>query len=117
MAVTPISQVHRGVLDGTPVAVKVLRPGLASSVRQDLALLEGLIAPLGAAFPAIDAGAILHEVRERVLDELDLENEAVAQRRFHRALAQPPRADRCPRRSPGSRTRTCSSVSGSTASR
>jgi predicted unusual protein kinase regulating ubiquinone biosynthesis (AarF/ABC1/UbiB family) len=64
----------------------VLRPGLAGSVRQDLALLEALVTPLGAAFPALDAVAVLQEVRERVLDELDLEHEASAQRRFHRAL-------------------------------
>ncbi len=90
VAFTPSAQVHRGQLDGRPVAVKVLRPGLASSVRQDLALLEGLLAPLHAAFPALDAGALLHEIRERVLDELDLENEALTQRRFHRALRNHP---------------------------
>ncbi len=86
VAVTAASQVHRGVLDGAPVAVKVLRPGLARSVRQDLALLDALLAPLGAAFPALDARAVVSEFRERVLDELDLEQEATAQRRFHRAL-------------------------------
>ncbi len=86
VAVTPSAQVHRGVLEGAPVAVKVLRPGLAGSVRQDLALLEGLLAPLGAAFPALDPGALVREFRERILDELDLEHEATAQRRFHRAL-------------------------------
>lgn len=86
VAVTPSSQVHRGVLDSSPVAVKVLRPGLAASVRQDLALLEGMLAPLGAAFPALDPGAVVVEFRERVLDELDLEHEATAQRRFHRGL-------------------------------
>lgn len=86
VAVTPGAQVHRGVLDGEPVAVKVLRPGLAASVRQDLALLEALAAPLGAAFPALDTSAVLAEVRERVLDELDLESEATVQRRFARAL-------------------------------
>ena len=85
-AVTPTSQVHRGVLDGTVVAIKVLRPGLTLSVRQDLALLDSLLGPLGAAFPALDARAIVREARERVLDELDLEQEAAAQRRFHRAL-------------------------------
>ncbi len=85
-AVTPTSQVHRGVLDGSAVAVKVLRPGIARAVRQDLALLDSLLGPLGAAFPAIDARAILREVSQRVLDELDLEHEAGAQRRFHRAL-------------------------------
>jgi predicted unusual protein kinase regulating ubiquinone biosynthesis (AarF/ABC1/UbiB family) len=55
-------------------------------VRQDLALLDALLGPLGAAFPALDARAVVREVRERVLDELDLEQEAAAQRRFHRAL-------------------------------
>ena len=86
VAVTPSSQVHRGVLEGSPVAVKVLRPGLAASVRQDLSLLESLVSPLGAAFPALDPGAVVREFRERVLDELDLEHEATVQRRFHRAL-------------------------------
>lgn len=90
VASTPGSQVHRGVLEGEPVAVKVLRPGLAATVRGDLALLEGLLAPLGAAFPALDPGAVLEEFRERVLEELDLEHEASVQRRFHRALRQHP---------------------------
>lgn len=86
VAVTPTSQVHRGWLAGAPVAVKVLRPGLAASVRQDLALVDGLASPLAAAFPALDHRAVLHEFRERVLEEFDLENEATTQRRFHRAL-------------------------------
>ena len=86
VAVTPTAQIHRGVLDGGAVAVKILRPGLAASVRQDLSVLEGLLSPLAAAFPAIDASAVLREVRERVLDELDLEHQADIQRRFLRAL-------------------------------
>ncbi len=86
VAVTPIAQVHRGVLDGEPVAVKVLRPRLAAGVRQDLALLDGLLRPLADAFPALDARAIVRELAERVLEELDLEHEADVQRRFHRAL-------------------------------
>ncbi len=90
VAVSAIAQVHRGVRDGRPVAVKVRRPGLVASVRQDLALLEALLAPLGAAFPALDAGAALREFRERVLDELDLETEAIMQRRFHRGLRHHP---------------------------
>jgi predicted unusual protein kinase regulating ubiquinone biosynthesis (AarF/ABC1/UbiB family) len=90
VAVTPGAQVHRAELDGEPVAVKVLRPGLSASVRQDLTLLEALAAPLSAAFPALDTGAILREVRDRVLEELDLESEATLQRRFHRALRNHP---------------------------
>jgi hypothetical protein len=86
VAVTPGAQVHRGSLDGNSVAVKVLRPALAPSVRQDMALLELLAGPLGSAFPGVDPAAAIAEFRERVLEELDLEHEAEVQRRFHRAL-------------------------------
>jgi predicted unusual protein kinase regulating ubiquinone biosynthesis (AarF/ABC1/UbiB family) len=34
------------MLDGTRVAVKVQRPGLARVVRQDLGLLDALVGPL-----------------------------------------------------------------------
>lgn len=90
VAITPGAQVHRGVYEDRPVAIKLLRPGLHRLVSQDLSLLEGLIAPLAAALPALDARAVLAEVRERVLDELDLEHEAGAMRRFYRALRNHP---------------------------
>ncbi|MGO9976129.1 MAG: AarF/UbiB family protein [Solirubrobacteraceae bacterium] len=86
VAVTPTSQVHKGTLDGAAVAVKVLRPGVKTTVRQDLQLLDALRSPIRTAFPAADVTAILRELRARVLDELDLESEASTQRRFHRAL-------------------------------
>ena len=86
LAVRPASQVHRGVLDGVPVALKVRRPGVERAVRNDLALLDTLGPPLRAAFPRIDAGAILRDVREAALDELDFEHEASQQRRIARAL-------------------------------
>jgi predicted unusual protein kinase regulating ubiquinone biosynthesis (AarF/ABC1/UbiB family) len=86
VAATPTSQVHRGTLQGKPVAVKLLRPGLVAGVRQDLAVLEGLLGPMGAAFPSIDPGALMREFRQRVLDDLDLEQEAANMRRVHRAL-------------------------------
>jgi predicted unusual protein kinase regulating ubiquinone biosynthesis (AarF/ABC1/UbiB family) len=78
------------VLEGEPVAVKLLRPGLAATVRQDLVLLDTLAAPLNAAFPTLDATGLIAEFRERVADELDLEHEAQMQRRFHRALRSHP---------------------------
>ena len=84
IAVRPAAQVHRGEIDGTAVAVKVRRPGIERSVRNDLALLDVLGAPLGAAFPRLDAGAVLREVREQALDELDLEHEASTLRRLGR---------------------------------
>jgi hypothetical protein len=86
VAITPSAQVHRGERDGVAVAIKVLRPGLASAVRNDLALLDVLSAPLRQVFGAIDAGTILREIRETALDELDLEHEASTQRQVRRAL-------------------------------
>ncbi len=90
VAVTPIAQVHRGTLGGAPVAVKVLRPSIAGRVRQDLVLLDALARPLGAALPGLDPAPMISEVRERVLEELDLDSEADAQRRVHRALRDHP---------------------------
>src|SRR4051794_33216468 len=86
LAVTPGAQVHRAERDGAPVAVKVLRPGLATAVRNDLALLDVLAVPLRQVFGAMDAGAILREAREAALDELDLEHEASTQRQVRRVL-------------------------------
>jgi hypothetical protein len=81
------AQVHRGeTQDGDIVALKVLRPGLAAAVRNDLALLDLLAAPLGQVFGAMDAGPILRAVREMALDELDLEHEASNQRQARRLL-------------------------------
>jgi hypothetical protein len=91
VATTPTSQVHRGTLDGAPVAVKILRPGLATAVRQDLVVLDGLLAPLADAFPRIEPRALLRETRDRILDELDLEHEAGIQRQVQRALRGNPR--------------------------
>jgi ABC1 atypical kinase-like domain len=89
-AVTPTAQVHRGSLDGRPVAVKVLRPGIASMVRQDLSVLDALATPLRAAFPRLDPAALVREARERILDELDLEHQAGVQRQLQRALRRHP---------------------------
>jgi len=73
VACTPTAQVHRGVHEGADVAVKVLRPGIADQVRLDLNLLEALIRPARLGF-SLPPGVLLREVRERVLDELDLEH-------------------------------------------
>lgn len=83
---TPVAQIHRAELDGRAVAVKVRRPGLDAQVRADLALLEGLRVPLAALLPGLDAGALFGQIRERALDELDLEHEATQQRAARRAL-------------------------------
>lgn len=86
LAVRPASQVHRASFDGADVAVKVRRPGVERAVRNDLAMLDALGPPLRAAFPALDAGAVLRDLRELTLDELDYEHEASQQRRVARAV-------------------------------
>jgi predicted unusual protein kinase regulating ubiquinone biosynthesis (AarF/ABC1/UbiB family) len=90
LAVTPGAQVHRAVLDGAAVAVKVRRPGLESAVRADLGLIDALALPLARVLPATDPGVLLREVRTRILDELDLEHEASTQRLVARALRRVP---------------------------
>jgi predicted unusual protein kinase regulating ubiquinone biosynthesis (AarF/ABC1/UbiB family) len=90
LAVTPVAQVHAAEVDGEPVAVKVRRPGLAGTVRNDLALLDALAVPIGSAFPATDVSAVLREVREALQDELDLEHEGAMQRQAGRALRRVP---------------------------
>jgi predicted unusual protein kinase regulating ubiquinone biosynthesis (AarF/ABC1/UbiB family) len=90
VAVTLTSQVHRGVHEGSPVAVKVIRPGVAASLRQDMALFDTVIAPLSAAFGGFTPGPLMAEARERLQEECDLENEAVHMRRFSRALRSGP---------------------------
>ena len=90
-AVRPASQVHRGVdSEGNAVAVKVLRPGLAAAVRADLAVADAVVAIAGGVVPRLDPAALAAEVRERLLDALDLEYEAGVQRSFHRALRRHP---------------------------
>ncbi|PTL60615.1 AarF/UbiB family protein [Paraconexibacter algicola] len=84
--VGPATQTHLGERDGEPVAVTVLRPGLTGIVRADLALADQLVGQARSVFPAVDVPAIVGEVRERVMDDLDLESVASQQRGLHRAL-------------------------------
>src|SRR4051812_6180163 len=86
VAVRPHTQTHRALLDGEPVAVKIVRPRVAANARADLVVLDTLARPLGAAFPALAVGPVLAEVRERLMDELDLEHEGEMQRRVARGL-------------------------------
>lgn len=86
LAVRAAAQTHRGVAEGAPVAIRVRRPGLARALRADLALLDALAAPLGAALPAADTRALLRAGREQALDELDFEHEASTHRLVARAM-------------------------------
>ncbi len=66
------------------MAVKVQYPGIASACRSDIKNLRMFARPAQAVVPGIDLPAIIQEVEERVLEELDYELEAQNHRMFAR---------------------------------
>lgn len=80
-----IAQVYKGVLEGKPVAVKILRPNLIDTINIDLSILDDFkpvmrkVLGLGSSF---DIDAFLLEIREMLTREVDLRTEAVNMRRF-----------------------------------
>jgi predicted unusual protein kinase regulating ubiquinone biosynthesis (AarF/ABC1/UbiB family) len=87
VAAASIGQVYRARLagDGRRVAVKVQYPGVAEAVRADLQNLGVLMRVAKRIAPGMDAKALTREIRERLTDELDYENEAQSHRAFARA--------------------------------
>jgi len=85
VAAASIGQVYRATLaDGRAVAVKVQYPGVAQAVRADLQNLGMIMRVAKKIAPGMDAKAMTGEIRERLSDELDYEQEAQAQRAFAR---------------------------------
>jgi predicted unusual protein kinase regulating ubiquinone biosynthesis (AarF/ABC1/UbiB family) len=83
IAAASIGQVHRAVtLDGQAVAVKVQYPGIADMMAADLRNVALLRRILRITAPAQDVDALLTELRDRVLEELDYRREAASQQRF-----------------------------------
>jgi predicted unusual protein kinase regulating ubiquinone biosynthesis (AarF/ABC1/UbiB family) len=83
IAAASIGQVHRAVtLDGQAVAVKVQYPGVAEMMAADLRNVALLRRILRISAPAQDVDALLAELRDRVLEELDYRREAASQQRF-----------------------------------
>jgi ubiquinone biosynthesis protein len=95
IASASIACVYRGVLhDGTEVAVKVRRPGIAELVQADLRLIRGgarLLARLPGlrGLPMLSA---LDEFGACLLRQIDLRLEATANSRIRAALADEPEA-------------------------
>lgn len=85
LSAASVGQVHRSSLpDGSPVAVKVLLPGLATIIERDLApalFASRISGPLH---------AIFEQIRERLLEECDYALEARQQTRFRAVLAGHP---------------------------
>lgn len=92
IASASIGQVHRAIThDGRAVAVKVQYPGVADAVRSDLGNADWLFGALATMFPGLDSKPIAAELKERLIEELDYENEAANQRYFADFFAGHPR--------------------------
>ena len=83
VAAASIGQVHRAMThDGQAVAVKVQYPGIAESMAADLDNVALLRRMLKVTAPSQDVNALVTELRDRILEELDYHREAENQERM-----------------------------------
>ena len=91
-AAASIGQVHRGRwADGREVAVKVQYPGSAEALTSDLRQLSRVARGLGPLVPGLDIRALIAEVQDRAIEELDYQLEAEAQRDVRGRVPRRPR--------------------------
>nr|BFE83328.1 hypothetical protein GCM10020093_059290 [Planobispora longispora] len=82
-AAASIGQVHKAVWhDGRTVAVKIQYPGAGKALISDFNQLARLGKLFGVLLPGLDIKAVLAELRERIVEELDYLREAEAQHAF-----------------------------------
>ena len=88
IAAASIGQVHRAQLpDGTAVAVKVQYPGVAQTLAADLKSASALDSMGSVLLAGQEKGALLAELRERLMEECDYRQEAQNQEEFRRIFA------------------------------
>lgn len=86
VAAASLGQVHRAVLDGEPVAVKVLRPGVEELIAIDLDISFRVLYLLNVLIPNHHVRALSTVVREfsvRIGEEMDFRREAAHMASFH----------------------------------
>ncbi|MEX2224917.1 MAG: AarF/ABC1/UbiB kinase family protein [Dehalococcoidia bacterium] len=91
LAAASIAVVHRAtLLDGTPVAVKVLRPGIERAVATDLAMMEAWVRFLAARGidQAYNMVGLVVGLKAQIAEELDLGNEARTMDAFRALFAE-----------------------------
>jgi predicted unusual protein kinase regulating ubiquinone biosynthesis (AarF/ABC1/UbiB family) len=87
-----IGQVHRAVWhDGREVAVKIQYPGADHALTSDLRTLGRLAGLLQRIVPGTDVRAVISELQDRMIEELDYSAEADSQRAFAAALRDDPK--------------------------
>ncbi|MFJ7629895.1 ABC1 kinase family protein [Streptomyces sp. NPDC097595] len=90
-AAASIGQVHRAVWhDGRDVAVKVQYPGAGEALLSDLTQLSRFARLLGPLVPGMDIKPLITEMRDRVSEELDYEQEARSQQAHAEEFADDP---------------------------
>ncbi|SDG69913.1 ABC1 kinase family protein [Pseudonocardia oroxyli] len=90
-AAASVGQVHRATWkDGREVAVKIQYPGADLALDADLRTLERFSRLFAAIFPALDARALIRELRARTMEEVDYRMEADRQRAFAAGFADWP---------------------------
>jgi len=83
IASASIGQVHRAIThDARAVAVKAQYPGVDRAITADLDNAGLVFGALAMAFPGLDPGPLVDELRQRIVEELDYENEARNQQLF-----------------------------------
>lgn len=83
IASASIGQVHRALThDGRAVAVKVQYPGVAEAIRSDLDNAGMVFSAMAMAFPGLEPGPLVDELRARIVEELDYTLEARNQQLF-----------------------------------
>ncbi len=87
-----IGQVHKAIWhDGREVAVKIQYPGADQALTSDLRTLSRLAGLLQRIVPGTDVRAVISELRDRMIEELDYSAEADSQRAFADALRDDPK--------------------------
>ncbi len=92
IAAASIGQVHKAVLHGQQVVVKVMRPGIESTVRTDLEILYGLARVTRDRYKTdlFDPVELVEDFARHMRRELDYTVEARNAKRFHENLSKDP---------------------------
>ncbi len=93
LAAASIAQVHRAIMkDGTPVVIKVLRPGARQLIEEDMALVESLAQLLEQYFSDLGYSptAVVKEFSRELLKEINLVIEGQSTERLRRYFEDDP---------------------------